>query len=1050
MSIDFCFPPSLTVSLMVLGCHLISSSATAQIIPDKTLGNENSVVTPNLNIRGVNSDRIDGGAIRGNHLFHSFKEFNIEAGRGVYFSNPDGISNIFSRVTGNNLSTILGRLGVLGNANLFLINPNGIVFDHQASLDVGGSFFATTADGILFQNGFEFTASHPNTPPLLTLNIPVGLNLRNPGNLTIKGPGHNYFEDPINEILIRDNRPLGLQVPLGETLAFIGGNIFIEGGNLTVDDGRIELGSVGGNSQVNLMSTHPGWRLNYDNVSGFQDIYLSQASSLDVRGEQGGTIQIQGRQIQLSEASRIESRTLGKGGQAELIVKASESIEVRDTNFNQVASSLLSISEGIGQGGNITLETPQLMIRNGAEVGTATLGLGNAGNVNIITTDFIELTGVSEDGNSAVLGAGSFLESRGNSGNIHIETGRLILRDGASIGTATEGSGRAGDVTVRASESVNLSGGSVIIAGSLGGTGEAGNITITTGQLTLRQGASIITVTQGNGNAGNITVRASETVELDGVSVDGETPSALTASALSGTGNAGDVTVETGQLIIRNGAQIRTATEDGGNAGDIRIIASESVTLEGVSSDEEHLSALFAETLIESEDSDFLNENFNFIQGNAGNIRVETRNFRLRDGGAVLASSILSRGNAGNITIIASDSVELTNELNRPFNGLGTLALLGTGNAGSIEIQTVRLIVGNNSSITAATLLSFDTAKAGNINITADAVQLAGNSGINAETFAAGNAGNVIIQTGELTLENGARISVRSQSQDSRDFSSLEFLGISELAEQLTQVLNLSEQPFGEPGSILIQASNLSLNNQTSINAASENGKGGNIAIAASEVFLRRQSEILATGNARGETLEGNIDLGSNFLVLLENSRIITDAFNPNGGSNIRIFPINRGELAIVQSENSIINAAGDLSIDNTLNLTSLEVSEAKVVDPNELIAQDLCEKAQNSQFIITGRGGIAVNPNQTLQGHNIQVGLVEPVPRRVHSQTSRQNLSPQKAQPISSLDIVPARGWIRNEQGHVILVGYDPTQTGISRPHLSQVRQCQPDKSTK
>jgi large exoprotein involved in heme utilization and adhesion len=88
--------------------------AQSQIIPDQTLGNESSVVVPNVNINGINSDRIDGGAIRGSNLFHSFQDFNIDNGRGAYFSNPENISNILSRVTGNNLSNILGTLGVLG------------------------------------------------------------------------------------------------------------------------------------------------------------------------------------------------------------------------------------------------------------------------------------------------------------------------------------------------------------------------------------------------------------------------------------------------------------------------------------------------------------------------------------------------------------------------------------------------------------------------------------------------------------------------------------------------------------------------------------------------------------------------------------------------------------------------------------------------------------------------------------------------------------------------------------------------------------------------
>ncbi len=111
-----------------------------QIIPDETLGAESSVVTPD-NIKGIESDHISGGAVRGSNLFHSFREFNIGEGRGGYFENPAAIENIFSRVTGNNPSNILGTLGVLGNANLFFLNPNGILFGRNASLDLRGSFY---------------------------------------------------------------------------------------------------------------------------------------------------------------------------------------------------------------------------------------------------------------------------------------------------------------------------------------------------------------------------------------------------------------------------------------------------------------------------------------------------------------------------------------------------------------------------------------------------------------------------------------------------------------------------------------------------------------------------------------------------------------------------------------------------------------------------------------------------------------------------------------------------------------------------------------------
>uniref|UniRef100_UPI00403F4C0E two-partner secretion domain-containing protein n=1 Tax=Microcoleus sp. OTE_8_concoct_300 TaxID=2964710 RepID=UPI00403F4C0E len=103
--------------LLFCALLLLPSGAIAQIIPDNTLGPESSRTVPDT-INNLPSDRITGGAIRGVNLFHSWREFNIGEGRGAYFENPRGITNIFTRVTGGNQSNILGTLGVLGNANL--------------------------------------------------------------------------------------------------------------------------------------------------------------------------------------------------------------------------------------------------------------------------------------------------------------------------------------------------------------------------------------------------------------------------------------------------------------------------------------------------------------------------------------------------------------------------------------------------------------------------------------------------------------------------------------------------------------------------------------------------------------------------------------------------------------------------------------------------------------------------------------------------------------------------------------------------------------------
>lgn len=214
---------------------LFPAIVEAQIVPDDTLGAESSVVTPQQ-LR----DLIEGGAVRGENLFHSFSEFSIPEGQQVYFANPDSITNILTRVTGNNISEIFGVLGVDGGANLFLLNPNGIVFGENASLDINGSFLATTTESLIFDDG-EFSAVNPDAPPLLTINFTPGLQygvdageINNQAVLEV-GNGQNL-------------RLLGEKVSLNGNLIAPGGFIEVSGTDIdftgTVDT-RSPNGSVG-------------------------------------------------------------------------------------------------------------------------------------------------------------------------------------------------------------------------------------------------------------------------------------------------------------------------------------------------------------------------------------------------------------------------------------------------------------------------------------------------------------------------------------------------------------------------------------------------------------------------------------------------------------------------------------------------------------------------------------------------------------------------------------------------------------------------------------
>ncbi|MEM9505667.1 MAG: filamentous hemagglutinin N-terminal domain-containing protein, partial [Cyanobacteria bacterium P01_E01_bin.43] len=206
------------------------SPGLAQVMPDQTLGDESSVVTP----LDADTDLIEGGALRDSVLFHSFETFGIPEGQGVYFANPEFVNTIFSRVTGSDPSLLFGTLGVLGDADLMLINPNGILFGPNAELDLRGVFTAATATGIVFPGGEVFSALEPEAAPLLTVNVqaPVGV----------------VFEGGIPGAVVNQG---DLIVDAGAGLTLIGGT-FANSGTLRAPGGQVSVAAVPSNHVVQL------------------------------------------------------------------------------------------------------------------------------------------------------------------------------------------------------------------------------------------------------------------------------------------------------------------------------------------------------------------------------------------------------------------------------------------------------------------------------------------------------------------------------------------------------------------------------------------------------------------------------------------------------------------------------------------------------------------------------------------------------------------------------------------------------------------------------
>ena len=144
-------PVWLFSSLMLLRL-LLPEVAQAQVSADGTL----STTVTSADQRNF---VIEQGDRAGGNLFHSFREFSVPTGGSAYFNNAADVQNIFARVTGGNVSNIDGLIRANGTANLFLLNPSGILFGRNAQLNLGGSFVGTTARNIRFADGIRFGAS---------------------------------------------------------------------------------------------------------------------------------------------------------------------------------------------------------------------------------------------------------------------------------------------------------------------------------------------------------------------------------------------------------------------------------------------------------------------------------------------------------------------------------------------------------------------------------------------------------------------------------------------------------------------------------------------------------------------------------------------------------------------------------------------------------------------------------------------------------------------------------------------------------------------------
>ncbi|GAP93528.1 two-partner secretion domain-containing protein [Leptolyngbya sp. NIES-2104] len=996
----------------------------AQIIPDDTMGNERSTVLQdatfngvplNVTINGVVNpvDVIIEGARRGNNVFHSFSQFNAALNRGTYFFAPSPqTQNIVTRVTGNLPSNILGRLGTFqivgdqifsSNANLFLINPNGILFGNNASLDVGGAFVATTANAVRFGDN-TFSATNPEpVSDVLQVNPSAFLFNRIPtADITVRANSPNGIENAV-----------GLAVPQNQNLILLGGNINLDGARLTALGGRVELGAVAGTGIVELAADGS---LRLPAGVDRADVQLSDATQIDVSLLDQGNIGITANNIRLTGNSRISAGIDARGGSpdtqaGDIALNATGTVELTEESriLNSVNSAFL------GNSGDINITATDLFVTGGGQISTSTFGVGEAGNVNLFIRDRVSLTG----GQSAIF-TNVERNATGNGGNLLVTANALELINGGQLIASTDGKGNAGNVTVDVRDRVFLTGfegdlnSTIFSRVGANATGDGGNVRIFANTLDMTNGAVINASTLGQGSAGIVRVEVQDQVTLN----DSAILSVVTQQA---QGNGGELFLSANTLELLNGAQLSASSSGRGNAGNVTVQVRDRVSLDGNSPTSSSTSAIFsslndtgvgnsgnlfisANTLslinearlnastsgkgnagnvtIEVGDRLLLDNSFVFssvvenAEGKGGNLVVTADVIDMRNGGQLIASTN-GKGNAGNVTVTGRDRVLLRDTA--PNEGLRTAIFSsvedqGEGNSGNLSIFTTDLEMSDRSQLTASTA---GRGNAGNVRIEANGQVRLDNATIFSRVGqnAVGTGGSVFVGANTLDLLNGGQISVSSLGTGNAGNvrvqvgDRMSVSGASPTEGFTSAIFTTVEQnAVGKGGDLFISARTLDLSNGGRF-AASTSGQGdaGNVRVEVADRLSLNNAFILSSVEGSGIGQGGNLFVSAGTLEMTNGGQLVASTGGRGDGGNVTVEVRDRmllsGSSPTGGFSSAILSGVGEGSVGKGGNL---------VISANSLRLED------GGQFVTSTRGtGNAGNVTVNVSDRMVLTGSI-------------------------------------------------------------------------
>ena len=778
-------PTKIKIALL-LQLLLIAQPIHAAITLDGTLGRSGAIAGPKYAITS------DLGKQAGTNLFHSFSTFNLVIGDVATFSGPTNVSNIISRVTGGSASSIDGTLkSTISGANMYFLNPAGIMFGPNSSLDISGSFHVSTADYLKLGSDGRFDVATPANSVLTTAPPSAfGFVAAKPAGITVAGSI--------------------LQVPDSMTQSLIAGDISVSSGVINGSTYGALVKAPGG-GRLNLVSVaSPGEvvpesaGITMNNFSALGNINVLGGSGISVSDQGAGTIFIRGGNLVVKDASYLGANTRGSTDGGGIDINLSQNMTI--SNDAYITSSSLSS----GEGRKVSIEALNLSILDGGGIDLSTWGSGKGGDLNISVRDMFLLSGRSSNRSSYI--ASDTYES-GNSGYLMVDAGSITIKEGGIHSSAGTGSsGHAGSVDIRAKGNLSLVNGGYIASDTYS-SGNAGSVKISAGSIDIdRQGNRYITGVYSDANSGS-------------------------------TGNAGSVEIlATGCLSIINDGRISSNTYPSGDAGSVKVGAG-SITIDGQGKRTGIISSAYADSSGKAGSIDIqaagnlsiINGGYiasdTYASGNAGSVKVSAGSISIDQNGSTYVTGVYSDANSGSTGHAGSVEVSTIENLSIINGGRISSNTSALGDAGSVKVDAGSITINEASINSFATTGS--TGNAGSVDIHAKGkLSIINGGNIASSTYALGNAGSVKVSAGSIAIDRQGNTYITGIYSDANVGStghagSVEVSTIDNLSIINDGRISSNTSSSGDAGSVKVDAGSITING-AGINSDADTGSRGN------------------------------------------------------------------------------------------------------------------------------------------------------------------------------------------------------------------------------